>query len=605
MLKNTNMDSSCYYPICREIGCNGILEINFNEDFTINCKCEYNENHFYRNVLLKIFDIYYLKKKEIQKCSNCKKNIENSNKYKCLQCKNIYCNECFHFDKHLKNDKNNLMVITGKCQFHNPNELMYFCYDCKKTLCYDCINNTQNSPHKNHKIKCVIDAMLPNNRIKSLNNKIKQKKLIYQKLVNSINKWQEELLKKIDRLKNNLNEEINLLEKMISNYNPYFVNNTYHENYNYLHNYIKNINNKDLMNFINEYKFEEQAKYLLKLLNRSNKTKKHFKKINCNLEFKDFCENDGIIKLNSNLFFNYFDEDFDKTVMQVNEYQNGNFSFGEKFVFHEPIHSFSFSIDKTKIYACLLNKKTIKIFNVNLNNKTIITNEKEINEHKNHKHFNKCIQISEQCLATADGNFIKIWKENKNEKSYIKEKEINISGANDLLLVNNDSFISAVPFNSKIIFFDIANLEQSKNSCTVNFSINSNECLYLIKDYVIIRGREGIGLLYIKTKEYVQYIEGFDNNFSICLDEFDNIYISQYNNESEKLSVMKLKMIDGICDKSKEYIVSKEENKEDFLFDDNYFDIYQFEILCMNKKDIIFFMGDKIFALKKKNENIY
>ena len=47
MLKNTNMDSSCYYPICREIGCNGILEINFNEDFTINCKCEYNENHFF------------------------------------------------------------------------------------------------------------------------------------------------------------------------------------------------------------------------------------------------------------------------------------------------------------------------------------------------------------------------------------------------------------------------------------------------------------------------------------------------------------------------------------------------------------------------------
>ncbi len=606
MSKSMSEDLSCYYPICREYGCNGILEIKINEDFTINCKCENNEKHFNKGILFKIFETYYLKKKEIQICSKCKQNLENNYKYKCLHCKNIYCKDCLPFDKHIKCDKNNLMIITGKCQFHHPNQLIYYCFDCKKALCHDCINNTEKKPHENHKIKYIMDSILSNNKINSLFNMIEQKKLMYQKLIDSINRWQEELVKKINILKNNLKEELNLLEKMIYSYNPYFTNYTYHENYNYLHNNMKIINNKDLNNFVNEYKFDEQTKYIMKVLLKKNKTNTKYKKINCFLESKDDGCHEKVIKINSNFFLSYSSHysGRHKIKMKLNEYQKGNIYNGKEINFNEAIYSFSSSKDKTKIYACLFDKKAIRIFNINLNNKTIKISEDEINEHKNftHYHFYKCIEISEQNLATTESKFIKIWEKNQNGKGYLNKKTIQLNGANDLLLINNDCFMSTVPSDNKLIFFDNNTLQQLGNPVKVDFSIYSDDCLYLIKDYVIIRGNKGIGLLYIKTKEYVQYIEGYDSDFRICLDEFDNIYFSECYYDLEKLTIMKLKMIDGLFVKTKEYFSLKKESDK-ILFDDKFSEIFSIEFLFMDKKDFVIFINDNIFTLKKLDDS--
>ena len=139
-------------------------------------------------------------------------------------------------------------------------------------------------------------------------------------------------------------------------------------------------------------------------------------------------------------------------------------------------------------------------------------------------------------------------------------------------------------------------MEKFEKSIKIDFSIYSNNCLYLIKDYVIVRGNKGLGLLYIKTKEYVQYIEGYNSNFRMCLDEYDNIYISEYNNNLGKLSIIKLKMIDGLFVKTKEYFANKNDIENAISFEP---EIFEFEVLCMNKKDIITFMDEFIFTLKK------
>ena len=74
-----------------------------------------------------------------------------------------------------------------------------------------------------------------------------------------------------------------------------------------------------------------------------------------------------------------------------------------------------------------------------IKNQVIIDNE-DINSH-----FNKCIQLTEKFIATADNKKIKIWKNSDKEQLEIEKKiEIN-SKTSDLLLVNDVYFISSQP----------------------------------------------------------------------------------------------------------------------------------------------------------------
>ena len=610
MSKKSNIDSICYYPICKELGCDGILDIRFNDDFTINYKCEKNEKHTKSGLFLKTFDIFYLKKKEIQKCFICNMNLENKYQYKCLKCEKIYCKNCHSVDKHIKNNKDTLLIKTGKCEIHHPNELIYYCDNCKKPLCNDCKNNMEKNPHKNHIIKCIMDVMLSNSQIDSLKDKIKQKKSTYKKIINYINDWKNDLLKRIEKLKQNLNDEIILLEKIIYNYNPYFFNNTYHNNYYYLNNYLQSINHKDLNKFINTRQYNEQAKYIMNILYKKNIQSKN---IDCILTSKYSCNYDIITKINSNLFFNSFYDNNNNLKIQLNYFQEDKICSGTDNNFNEQIYSVSSSINKDKIYACLFKEKTIKIFDIDINNKIIKDSGDVINEPNNNEHFNKCIQISENYLASTDEKMINIWNKNTG-KGYSNFKKININYTNDLLLIDNNYFLVTRPYNETLYFFDIHTLNKEK-SIKIQDCMYSNDCLYLIKDYVIIRGNKGLGLLSIKTKEYVQYMKAYDNSFKICLDELDHIYIYKYYKEFGKLSILKLKMIDGLLDNIKEYKCFYNIKNDDSdstnaiieyqntLYEEriNYEKIFdKFYIICINKKNILIFINKNIYSLNKK-----
>ena len=62
--------------------------------------------------------------------------------------------------------------------------------------------------------------------------------------------------------------------------------------------------------------------------------------------------------------------------------------------FEEEIHSISFSLDKTKIYLCLSNKKMIKIWNWKEEIKS------KLNEQKDY--FIKCMELKTDLLAVSD-----------------------------------------------------------------------------------------------------------------------------------------------------------------------------------------------------------
>ena len=133
---------------------------------------------------------------------------------------------------------------------------MFYCLDCKKYLCISCIKNS--NLHIEHKIKNMYEKMPSIRKIKEINIRIKK----YDDLLYSINSWMEEFNKRIQRLKQNILDEKDLLQKLIFNFNQNFINYSYFVNFNYIYKYSKNFNNEYLYNFSNKFTFEEKSKIL-------------------------------------------------------------------------------------------------------------------------------------------------------------------------------------------------------------------------------------------------------------------------------------------------------------------------------------------------------
>ena len=115
-----------------------------------------------------------------------------------------------------------------------------------------------------------------------------------------------------------------------------------------------------------------------------------------------------------------------------------------KINFNDKIYSVSFTNINNKIYICLLNEKVIKILDFNLDLKQLKICDEEIRDNSLH-HFNKFIHLFKEFVATSDNNNIIIWKKNSNNNNnYSKIKTIQLNtDINDLLLINNDYFISS------------------------------------------------------------------------------------------------------------------------------------------------------------------
>ena len=215
-------------PECKE-------NIKFNiEDYVINlfeCKNKHDKD----NIFLDKFDsTQNINISEII-CQNCRKynkgNVHNNIFYKCNICKKDLCPICYS-----NHDKNhNAINYDDKyyiCEQHSK-AFMGYCDDCKENMCIYCEQN-----HNGHNI------------------------ITYGKLIPDNNK-RNNMLKKLDEMKNKLNEDINniilKLNKVKDNFEIYYninkniINNFNKEKINYeiLYN-INNIKNNDIIKDINK-----------------------------------------------------------------------------------------------------------------------------------------------------------------------------------------------------------------------------------------------------------------------------------------------------------------------------------------------------------------
>ena len=591
-----NEESIFYIPICKKKNCNGILELEFDlQNFVVNYQCEKDINHNRKSIYFETFNKYYLEKQNIDKCTICLHNLEI--KYECKQCEKLYCHTCFLKDEHIKENKNNAKIKSEHCEIHNSVNNIY-CFNCLKNICDFC---KENNYCKEHDI-IKLSEIKPNfNQLESLKNKMKEKKNYIKELINSIDTWLMKITKKINLLKKNLKDEMLLLDKIFGNFNQHFLNYTYYSNFNKFNKFIKISNNNNLYEFYNSFNFKNQTKIMFQILFDDKKIelqrKKGFFK-SLSEDKNDWCS--LISKIDEENFFIYSSYYNYVWLVELNNIKNKDNDSNEKKItlydnnlleFNEEILSVTSSLQSKKIYCCLQHKREIRIINFDLDEKKLKLDELII---RDNNYFNKCIELDYDLVAAIDKNSISLWRIDKLNKSYFKEKKIELYFEPFDLLKIDENFIISTFFDTKeVVFYDKTNLDTNKVIKNVDI-IKSHNCLFSFGEYIIINCEKGISLLLIKTKEIVQYINSYNepyDNKLLCSSFDRNIFILYRENKL----IRKMKFQEGCFIPIEEFEINIK--KEDLLYDLN--DINNF--ICMNYDDNDIIASESFIYLLKKN----
>ena len=568
-------------PSCTK--CDGLLNIVFNSNFYLDFYCDKNENHKGKKIFFTTFEKYYLKEKKESdfRCSKCNNNLLSKYTYEVESKKNkekkILCVDCFQKEsENTKLDDVHFNIKSNKCELHDYN-LNHYCIDCKKNICIFCIKEDEMGNHKNHNIKNLEDFIPTSKEIKDFQKKIKQKAECYKELKYKINVWKNKIITKTEQLIQNLEKEIIILEKIILNFNDKYMNYTHYNNFHHLKNFVKDINNESLIKFNDNPDFRNQSINLIDLFSFYYPKKSSIKKLKANTKpyyslnntIPEKINNQCYLDISNGISIGFYDKKEDK------------FSCWKLNNFKDKIYSISLSFDKKIIYGCLSAQKIVNFFYFD-SKKFSLINQKIIDNENINSHFNKCIQLTEKYLATADNKHIKIWKKNNKEQLEIEKKIVINTKTSDLLLVNDEYFISSQPDKKTIIIININNFEIS-NTIKVD-CIDSQNSLFNLQNFVIINCIKGIQLLFKKTKEIIQNIQDFDN-------ELDNKELYVYNNilyilesYSSNIKLSLYKFNDGFLEKIQEY--------EKIQIND-----YNLKIMVMNEEQI-FLLGNQMHILK-------
>ena len=516
------------------------FELILNLYFILYYKCDKNEEHKGTNLYFKTFERFYLKEINIDKCEKCCSLLENYIKYECKLCEKYFCSTCFIFHKHFKQNINNILIKSKKCKIHIANNI-HFCKYCKIYLCNYCIKD-KNNMHKEHNIENLYDLMPSKNKIEKLKKRIKE----YDDLIQNIDSWIKEFNQKIIRLKQNIIDEKELLQKLILNFNQSFNDYSYFSNFNHLYKYSKNFNNEYLDEFSKTSSFEEKGKILFNYINQlygNLKTEIPNQKVKINsnkyLEKKKHIDDCIISQITDNYFFLYSYQDKE---IRILKYKNKKDEFvklkGLKEKFLDGISNAWIidNQDKTyTIYGNVSNSKKVVIWNFDLNLSTLTRSNDEIVK-EGFGIFQKVIKLSDELIATDDTHeTIDIWtkdKESINGYSHLCDiiSENNIT---DILSVNSDYFISSHYEKEIINFYDIKSLSLEKTIYNIKCSNESNSLLLFNNQYILINCEKGLAVISIKTKEVVQYIEDYFDNYynrkEFVLNSNNNIYIMYVN----------------------------------------------------------------------------
>ena len=580
--KTLRLEENKYYiPTCTEKECKGSLKISINENsFIMNCVCDKNKNHKFNNIYFQTFEKFYVKEKIIHKCNICSNILECKDKYKCNKCDKSYCSSCFISDPHIKKDLNNLSIISNKCT-RDQRDLIYYCLDCGEKVCPFCLtkyDDPAKNPHKMHKIINILKKMPTLYQINKLKEKIIKKSDALDSLFNSLDEWMLELNKKIERIKQNLRNEIIIIKKLFLNLNIDYVDYTYYSNIHSLLDIIEDYNNKFLKQFMESETFMRKTECIFDLLKF-----KEPEVIEENLNLRSY-----FILGEGNICENFTNEfllctNHQENCLELLSYDEDEdiFIIKNTLDFNKRISSLNFSPDKTKIYMCLEAEKAIAIANYNPLNNNLELSEDKVEMISSSK-FYKCIHIDNDCFIAIDDLSIYIFRKNvltnykfsSNRELKMLYKIYDICQIDDKILLYSE--------NSKLTFITSDNLYEEKVIRNID-CINLINSLIVINDYncILVNCEKGIAIISLKEKELIQYIE-WPEKISVKLFK-DSIYIFGKNNFLYRMNIVENNL--SLISKTK-------------MIREQKFNAYNIYI----KDEDVFIWGDKFYLLDKDDD---
>ena len=509
------LSTTFYYPKCKIKGCEGVLKFKRNADnFSIQYICD--KNYLHNNENIKYAD----------------------------------------FMEYLK--ENNSEVCSKNCSIHNK-LVSNYCNECKRYICDICLKICNNS---NHPITSLNKYKLSDKQIKYLKKAFEEKKAYNKNLLLLIDSWEKELIQKISELKKNLDKEIELLEKIIINYNKNYYNLSYHKNINYLKDtlYHKNL---ILNDFYESESFREKTYHINQYLfknyyndyNEGNNCEGYIYEDNIyeDIIYEDNIHEDNIHEDNihednihedniheDNIYEDYF---FEKIKIQKNigiikafHQLNNNYFFGIEADGSANIYNYNIedglnlryklknwkfkgkykgnstlSSDKTQIFIHYRKNNgniKIRILDIDFSNYTIKLSMDRFNvDELNVSGGYQIIELSKGIVVFLYDSTIKIFSK-VNKKYEIVKTIKGDSEYGDLSLINNECFLT-LDYNY-IKFFNTKNFEMIKLIIIdkKRYFINSfPNKMHVFNDFVIMINFNYLILISIKTKEFVQIIE--------------------------------------------------------------------------------------------------
>ena len=313
-------------PIIRCEDCHELLSINFNlnkKEIQLICEKEKKTKNIPFETFFESIDKY----KELNCCELCKNKNTSQIYYMCKTCSNkILCENCLN--EHDKKHDTIKFKIDSTCRKHyNPYES--YCPKCKESKCSYCSIDHDESHEKDE--VWLKKKLFKKNKLDGFKNNINRiniLKIDIEKKINSLVKELEEQIKRINSIKNNffesLNMQIKFVDLILDNYekklkdfdvNYYLINNLenqinfnlteldYKENYS-LDKKIENITTYLNKNLNSQFKFDKDK---INQINLIENTEVNNDIVGVNYEKKFECKYKaiGLIDFNEYLFVIY------------------------------------------------------------------------------------------------------------------------------------------------------------------------------------------------------------------------------------------------------------------------------------------------------------
>jgi len=427
-------------------------------------------------------------------CSKCKTEILKNKKnfVYCKECSELLCKNCVKKHDELY-EENHHMVHLDKfdttCILHNET-YDYFCSDCKKNICQYCCDEF----HNEHKLIDLDDINLKRKEIKKIKEHFVKEKENYLNIPKVLNELVSKLKEDIDKIINNISNEIKFKESIINTYENKL------DNYNVIINF-KNLKfniepftiNKDMTNLEN---IIELIKYLNLSVPKTEEKKDNLQKstekvklkkrklVNKNSSSKKVNKNSNQTKVTANEANNN-NADNENNINKENNANNENEN-------NKEVVNNNSSKSNEKVYKKNFIQKKINSNNGNNNNNNNNnnSNNNNVNVENSKKNLSK-ITEDESSNNQNNANNIQETSNKKEEVSIPPSKEEKIENKenqnikqknNTITNINNKIESISKNINNKVTSNSTNNINYVRPESNVKLPVRSNKSIHFDKN---------------------------------------------------------------------------------------------------------------------------